>query len=178
MLCKILFAVFFQKNPYLEKIQFLRYGPKCAWPIRLQDFKSTIAPEQNLEKVWFFACWYKFMKIKSWLKSSVVDGVRNDCVYSGHRTLKLAVSRGYESDFWWVDTNSWKHVLKTCGHSGCSDYKECVSRMYHQRILIRKVLCMWTLRLWRNSTGSWTSLKVTEHILGGKFKFWGKSLKV
>ena len=33
------------------------------------------------------------MKIKSWLKSSVVDGVRNDCVYSGHRTLKLAVSQ-------------------------------------------------------------------------------------
>ena len=25
--------------PYLGKIWFLRYGPKCSWPIRLQDFK-------------------------------------------------------------------------------------------------------------------------------------------
>ena len=24
--------------PYLGKIWFLKYGPKCSWPIRLQDF--------------------------------------------------------------------------------------------------------------------------------------------
>ena len=31
-------------------------------------FKSTISLELNDEKVWFSTCWYKFIKIKSWLK--------------------------------------------------------------------------------------------------------------
>ena len=33
-------------------------------------FKSTISLEQNDEKGWFFACWYKFMENRSWLKNS------------------------------------------------------------------------------------------------------------
>ena len=32
-------------------------------------FKSNISLKQNDEKVWFFACWYKFTEIKSWLKN-------------------------------------------------------------------------------------------------------------
>ena len=32
-------------------------------------FKSNISPEQINETASFFACWYKFTKIKSWLKS-------------------------------------------------------------------------------------------------------------
>ena len=35
---------------YLGKFWFLRYGPKCSCPIRLQDFKSTTSLEQNDEK--------------------------------------------------------------------------------------------------------------------------------
>ena len=56
-------------------------------------FKSTISLEQNDEKAWFFACWYKLIEIKSWLKNIGVGSVINICVHSGHRTLKLAVSQ-------------------------------------------------------------------------------------
>ena len=45
-------------------------------------FKSTISLEQNDEKDWFFACWYKFIEIV----------VINECAHSGHTTRKLAVS--------------------------------------------------------------------------------------
>ena len=38
---------------------------------RLHDFKSAISLEQNYEKAWFFACWYRFIEIKSWLKNIV-----------------------------------------------------------------------------------------------------------
>ena len=31
--------------------------------------KSTLSLEQNDEKAWFFASWYRFMETKSWLKS-------------------------------------------------------------------------------------------------------------
>ena len=32
-------------------------------------FKSNISLEQNNEKTWLFACWYKFIEIKTWMKS-------------------------------------------------------------------------------------------------------------
>ena len=32
-------------------------------------FKSTISLEQNNKKAWFFACWHRFMEIRSWLKN-------------------------------------------------------------------------------------------------------------
>ena len=35
-------------------------------------FKSTISIEQNDERGWFFACWYKCTEIKSWLKVDTV----------------------------------------------------------------------------------------------------------
>ena len=53
-------------------------------------FKSAISLEQNDEKAWFFACWYRFMEIRSWLKNIGVDVVKNGCSHSVHRTLKLA----------------------------------------------------------------------------------------
>ena len=31
----------------LWKIWCLVYGPKCSWPIRLQDFQIAISPEQS-----------------------------------------------------------------------------------------------------------------------------------
>ena len=55
--------------------------------------KLTKSPEQKDEKAWFFAWWYRLMKIKSWLKNIGVGMVKNGCGYSGLRTLKLAVSQ-------------------------------------------------------------------------------------
>ena len=55
--------------------------------------KLTISPEHKDEKAWFFACWYRSVKIKSWLKYIGVGMVKNGCGYSGLRILKLAVSQ-------------------------------------------------------------------------------------
>ena len=54
-------------------------------------FKLTILLEQNDEKVWFFACWCRFIEIKSWLKNTGMGIVKNVLDHCGLRTLKLAV---------------------------------------------------------------------------------------
>ena len=56
--------------------------------------KLTIYLEQNDEKAWFFACWYRFMEIRSWLKNIEVGLVKNGCGHSVFRTLKLAACHG------------------------------------------------------------------------------------
>ena len=67
-------------------------------------FKSNVSLEQNDEVAWFFAYWYKFMEIKSWLKNIWWGVVKNGCGYSDHMTLKLAVSQegidGINGFFW------------------------------------------------------------------------------
>ena len=55
-------------------------------------FKETISLDREDEKAWFFACWYKFIEIKSWLKNIGIGVVINGCAHSGCRNLKLAVS--------------------------------------------------------------------------------------
>ena len=64
---------------YLEKFWYLRYGSKCSWLVRLQDFKSNIFLQENDEKVCFFVCCYKFIEIKRCLKNIEVDMVINGC---------------------------------------------------------------------------------------------------
>ena len=55
--------------PYLGKFLFLRYAPKCSQPIKLQDFLIDHIFRTIIEMAWwFFTCWYKFTKIKSWSK--------------------------------------------------------------------------------------------------------------
>ena len=54
-------------------------------------FKSTTSLEQNDEKTWFFACWYRVMESRSWLKNIAVGMVKNGCGHSVLRTLKLSV---------------------------------------------------------------------------------------
>ena len=49
--------------------------------------KLTISLEHKDEKAWFFACWYRFMEIKSWLKNIMVGMVKIGCGHSGLRTL-------------------------------------------------------------------------------------------
>ena len=56
-------------------------------------FKLTISAECTNEKAWFFACWYRLMEIKSWLKNIGVGRVNNGCGHSGLKTLKLALSQ-------------------------------------------------------------------------------------
>ena len=51
-------------------------------------FNSNISLEQNDE-----IARYKFMETESWLKNTGMGVVKNGCGYSGHRTLKLAVSQ-------------------------------------------------------------------------------------
>ena len=48
---------------YLGKFWFLRYGPKCSWPIKLQDMlinrrtlKSAISHKEINEINWFLVC--------------------------------------------------------------------------------------------------------------------------
>ena len=65
-------------------------------------FKSTISLEQNDEKVWFFACWYKFIEIKSWLKNTGMGVVINVCAHSDFRFLKLAVSQAVINGINWL----------------------------------------------------------------------------
>ena len=53
-------------------------------------FKLTISSEHKDEKAWFFACWYRLIEIKSWLKNDELGMVKNGCGHSGLRTQKLA----------------------------------------------------------------------------------------
>ena len=46
-------------------------------------FKSTKSLEENGEKVLFFACWYRFIEIKSWLKNIGMGVVINGYAHSG-----------------------------------------------------------------------------------------------
>ena len=48
---------------YLGKFWFLRYGPKCSWPIRLQNFsinhrnlKLAVSNKEINEINWFLVC--------------------------------------------------------------------------------------------------------------------------
>ena len=48
---------------YLEKFWFLKYGPKCSWPIRLQDFpincrtlNLAVSHKEINEINWFLVC--------------------------------------------------------------------------------------------------------------------------
>ena len=65
-------------------------------------FKSTIFPEKINEIAWFFTCWYKLTKIKSWSKNLGVDVVRAGYGQPGHRTLKFTVSQEWVAGIYWV----------------------------------------------------------------------------
>ena len=52
-----------EQTSYLGKFWFLRYGPKCSWPIRLQDFlinrrtlKLAISHKDINGINWFLVC--------------------------------------------------------------------------------------------------------------------------
>ena len=89
--------LFYLLNSYANPIFGRKSGSwdmgQNARPI-CKIFKSPISLKQGDEKFWFFACWYKFIKIKSRLK--YIGEIRGQkWVYPlwGHSTLKLAVSQ-------------------------------------------------------------------------------------
>ena len=57
---------------YLGTFLFLRYGPKCSQPIRLQDDTNSHKLKVDQKNVW-------------------LGMVKNGCGQSGHGTLKLTV---------------------------------------------------------------------------------------
>ena len=89
----ILSTVFLHKPHVWEKSGSWDMDQNALGQSDCRIFKSTISLEQNNQKAWFLACWYKFMEIKIWLKIIGVDMVKNGCGQLGHRTLKLAVTQ-------------------------------------------------------------------------------------
>ena len=80
------FSIMFLAKSKISKSTSLllgHIGPKRCWPIRFQDFKSIISPEQSDVMVYFFTCWYR--KLKSWQKNIGVVVVRNGCNQPGHK---------------------------------------------------------------------------------------------
>ena len=75
--------------PYLGKFLFLKYGPKCSQPIRLQDFlinhisRTDISLHVDTDS----------HKSKVDQKHFWVGMVKNGFGQSGHRTIKLVVSQ-------------------------------------------------------------------------------------
>ena len=55
--------------------------------------KSSISSEQFNETISFLTCWYKFKKIKCWLKVFGFGMVKKGFDQSGLGTLKLTVSQ-------------------------------------------------------------------------------------
>ena len=112
---------------------FLRYGPKCSQPLRLQDFLINHISRTNK---WNSLICCMLIQIyinlhKSWSENFWMLGmVRNGCGQPGHRTLKLAVSQEWVDGMiwffaWWckfrkVKSNFndfWVEVVKIgCGH--------------------------------------------------------------
>ena len=61
----------------------------------------TVSEEWTDVINWFFACWYRFTKIKSWSNIFWMGMVKSGCCQSGHRNLKLTVSQN------WADGINW-----------------------------------------------------------------------
>ena len=69
------------------------YGQNRMWPVMWQDSKIDCIWKLNSWNNWFFACWYRFMKIKIWLKIYWVSIVKCGCCECGHGILKLTLSQ-------------------------------------------------------------------------------------
>ena len=76
-------------------------GQNALGQLDCRIFKSTTFLEQNYEKDWFFACWYRFMENGSLLKNIGMGAVKNGCGHSVLRTLSLAVCQGKMNEINW-----------------------------------------------------------------------------
>ena len=82
----------FAQIPYSEKPGSSDMHQNALGQLGCRIFKLNVSLEQNDEKGWFFAFWYRFMEIKSWLKNIEVGVIKHEFGHSGLSTLKLAVS--------------------------------------------------------------------------------------
>ena len=82
----IIFTVFLHKSHTWEKSGSWNMGQNALDQSDCSIFKLTISLEQNDEKAWFFACWCRFIEIKSWLKNIGVGVVKMGVttLVSGH----------------------------------------------------------------------------------------------
>ena len=110
--------------------QTLYWEKSCSWDIGKSSvnqldcriFKSTIFSEQ-IDKIIFFACCYKFTKIKSPSKSFCLGMVINVCGQSGLWTLRWTVSQEWADEINWsfwmmVQIHAIKRWLKSLGWNG------------------------------------------------------------
>ena len=104
----MLVGVFLRKSHIWEKFGSWDMGQSALSQSDNRICKSTISLEQNDEKAWFFACWCRFMSIRSWLKNIGVGMVKNGCGHSILRTLKLAVCQGEMNWINWFLVCSYK----------------------------------------------------------------------
>ena len=78
-----------------------------------------------MKQLYFFPCWYKFIKIKSWLKRFWWGMVKSECGRSGLWTLELTDGTNWFFTCWYSFTPI-KRWLKICGASmvknGCSQF--------------------------------------------------------
>ena len=65
----------------------------------LRTLKSTQSQEWISELVWFFACWYKFMKAKSYINNYWVGVVKNGWGPKDHGTVKPGLSYKWFDEF-------------------------------------------------------------------------------
>ena len=77
--------------PYLGKILFLRYRPKCSQPIRLQDFLINYFSRTNGSNSLIFCILIQIHKIEKLIENFLSGMVKNGCGQSGCGTLKLTV---------------------------------------------------------------------------------------
>ena len=86
------------------------HGQKWVWPVRsvLKNWTNGID--------WFFACWYKFWKVKSWFNDFCVGLVKNSRGLLVHETLKSTVS--YE----WIYELNWLIKCSQCCNSFWLDW--------------------------------------------------------
>ena len=69
-----------------------------------KSLKLDVSQEEMILIKWFFACWYKFRKAKSYLNNFEVVMVRNGCGLSGHGTLKSGISLERLDELGWFFT--------------------------------------------------------------------------
>ena len=86
---------------YLGKFCFLRYGPKCPQPIRLQDILINHIYRTNQWNSLIFLHVDANSHKLIWQKIFWVGVVRDGCGQSGQGTLKLTVSQE------WIDEMNW-----------------------------------------------------------------------
>ena len=77
--------------PYLGKILFLRYRPKCSQPIRLQDFLINYFSRTNGSNSLIFCILIQIHKIEKLIENFLSGMVKNGCGQSGCGILKLTI---------------------------------------------------------------------------------------